>query len=72
MKSITGDTPEGGEIVKRLVNPLNSRMYLEFFAFFKLISRMCYLGGAIRKIKLQQRKVTASEKSVADKVARVA
>jgi len=67
MKSITGDNQEGGDIVKRLVNPLNSRMYLEFFALFKLVSKMCYLGGAIRKIKLQQRKVAASEKSVADK-----
>lgn len=32
---------------------------------------MCYLGAAIRKIKLQIRKVAASEKSVAEKVARL-
>ena len=72
MQEITGDTPEGGAIVKRLVNPLNSKMYLEFFPLFKLVSRMCYLGAAIRKIKLQIRKVAASEKSVAEKVARLA
>lgn len=28
MQQITGDTPEGGAIVKKLVNPLNSKMYL--------------------------------------------
>jgi len=46
-------------------------MYLEFFALFKLISKMCFLGGVMKKIELQQRKVATSEKSVADKRSRL-
>lgn len=71
MAEITGETSEGGAIVKQLVNPLNTKMYIEFFPLFKLVSRMCYLGAAIRKIKLQERKVAASEKSVTEKKARL-
>lgn len=52
MGEITGETSEGGAIVKQLVNPLNTKMYIEFFPMFKLVSRMCYLGAAIRKINL--------------------
>lgn len=52
MNEITGKDSEGGAIVKQLVNPLNTKMYIEFYPLFKLVSRMCYLGGAIRNIKL--------------------
>jgi len=32
---------------------------------------MCFLGGVMKKIELQQRKVATSEKSVADKRSRL-
>lgn len=52
LRQITGENHEDSIVVKQLVNPLNAKLYIDFFVLFKLISRMAYLGAAIKKMQL--------------------
>lgn len=58
-------------IIAELSNPSNLKKYLEFFPFFKTLSKMCHLAMTERKIKNARANIRAIESQLIEKANKV-
>ncbi len=64
MKQITGGSSEGGAVAKALCAPDNLGKYVEFYPFFKALSKMVFLAVTMRKERNFTRKISSGMKQV--------
>jgi len=64
MKQITGGSSEGGHVARALVAPDNLGKYVEFYPFFKALSKMVFLAVTMRKERNFRRKISSGMKQV--------
>ena len=57
IKMCGGKEADGGEITKLMCQEENLRKYLDFFAFFKTLSKMCHLAMTERKGNVIKKKI---------------
>jgi hypothetical protein len=59
MKEITGGSSAGGRVALALVAPDNLSKYVEFYPFFKALSKMVFLAVTMRKEINFKRKISS-------------
>lgn len=64
MKDITGGNSEGGAVAKAFVQAENVSRYMDFYPFFKTLSKMVYLAVTMRKENNFKRKIATGQKLV--------
>ena len=69
MKDITGNSQDGGVVAKALVDPENLAKYVDFYPFFKTLSKMVYTSITMRKENDFTRKVAVADKQIFEKQA---
>jgi hypothetical protein len=62
MQEITGNSSEGGRVAKALVAADNLSKYVEFYPFFKALSKMVFLAVTMRKEINFKRKISSGQK----------
>lgn len=62
MKDITGGSSEGGRVAKALVQADNLSKYVDFYCFFKALSKMVFLAVTMRKEQNFKRKIASGQK----------
>lgn len=61
MKEITGGSSEGGQVAKSLVAAENLTKYVDFYPFFKCLSKMVFLAVTMRKEQNFRRKIGSGQ-----------
>jgi hypothetical protein len=61
MKEITGGSSEGGQVAKSLVAAENLTKYVDFYPFFKCVSKMVFLAVTMRKEQNFRRKIGSGQ-----------
>jgi hypothetical protein len=61
MKEITGGSSEGGQVAKSLVAAENLTKYVDFYSFFKCLSKMVFLAVTMRKEQNFKRKISSGQ-----------
>ena len=67
MERITGESgiPEAdGDVYKAISDGANTKNYLNFFPFFKVLSKMLHLGMILKKEEEMQKRVTQNNRSI--------
>ena len=64
IKMCGGKEADGGEITKLMCQEENLRKYLDFFAFFKTLSKMCHLAMTERKGNVIKKKIVHHEEEI--------
>lgn len=67
----SGITEEDGVIFKAITDASMTTKYVNFFQFFKVLSKMCHLGMTQKKEEEMKNRVTANNKSIAQMEVRI-
>lgn len=59
-----GQKSDGGDITQELSSEKNVKIYLDFFAYFKTLSKMCHYAMTVKKEANTQKKISNNEASL--------
>lgn len=59
-----GQKSDGGDITQELSSDKNVKIYLDFFAYFKTLSKMCHYAMTVKKEANVQKKISNNEASL--------
>lgn len=59
-----GSNSDGGDITQEMSNEKNVKTYLDFFPYFKTLSKMCHFAMTAKKEANTQKKINNNEASI--------
>ncbi len=59
-----GQSSDGGDITQEMSAEKNVKIYLDFFPYFKTLSKMCHLAMTVKKEINTLKKITNNEASI--------